>query len=107
MAKYYGAIGYAETEETAPGVWSETVTERNYYGNIIKDRRQVQNGEGTNDNLVVSNQISIVADPYALQNFFAIRYAKWMGVAWKVTSVEVQAPRLVLSLGGVYNGDTA
>lgn len=107
MAKYYGAIGYSETNETAPGIWEETITERNYYGDVIKTSSKFQSGENLNDNLTINNQFSIVSDPYAYQNFYKIRYVKWMGAAWKVTNVEVQSPRLILTIGGVYNGDEA
>lgn len=105
MAKYYGVIGYAETIETSPGVWEESITERSYYGDIIKNNRSLQNSEYLNDNINVSNQISIVADPYAIANFHAIRYAEFMGAKWKVPSVDVQTPRLLLTLGGLYNGN--
>ena len=107
MAKFYGVVGYAETAETSPGVWSEVVTEKNYYGDVLKDSRRWQAGESLNDNLVVSNRISIVADPFAYQNFHAMRYIKWMGAFWKISEVDVQRPRLILTLGGVYNGPTA
>lgn len=103
MAKFYGAIGYAETTETAPGVWSEGFTERNYFGDVIKNTRRWQAGENLNDNLVVNNIISIVADPFANDNIHTMRYVRWMGVAWKITNVEVQRPRLILTLGGVFN----
>jgi len=103
MAKYYGAIGYSETTETAPGVWEETITERNYYGDVIKTSSKFQSGENLNDTLTINHQFRIVSDPYAYQNFYKIRYVKWMGAAWKVTNVEVQSPRLILSIGGLYN----
>lgn len=105
MAKFYGVIGYAESEETTPGVWEERITERYYYGDIIRNIRNLENSEHLNDNIKVSNQISILADPYAIQNFHAIRYAEFMGVKWKVSSVDVQSPRLLLSLGDLYNGN--
>ena len=103
MAKYYGAIGYSETAETAPGVWEETITERNYYGDVIKNTSKWMSGENLNDNLAINNQFSIVSDPYAYQNFHKMRYIKWMGGLWKITGVEVQSPRLILSIGGLYN----
>lgn len=105
MAKYYGTIGYAEMVETSPGVCEAQITERNYYGDVIKNSRNLQATDNLNDNVVVSNQISIVADPYAIANFHAIRYAVFMGAKWKVPSVDVQPPRLILSLGGLYNGN--
>ena len=105
MAKFYGVIGYVETKETTPGVWSECITERNYSGDVIRNSRRYQSSENLNDNLTINNEISIVADPYAYQNFYAIRYINWMGVSWKITNIEVQRPRLILTIGGVYNGN--
>jgi hypothetical protein len=105
MAKFYGAIGYAVTSETAPGVWTEGITERNYCGDVIKMSRRWQAGENLNDDLTINNQISIVADPFAYENFHTMRYVKWMGTAWKVSNIDVQRPRLILTLGGVYNGN--
>lgn len=107
MARFYGEVGYGTGTETAPGVWSDEIVERAYYGDILRNTRQMRDDAGSlNDELTVQNSISIVADEYALQSFFAIRYVKWMGTLWKVTDVEVQSPRLLLRLGGVYNGPT-
>jgi hypothetical protein len=47
-----------------------------------------------------------MADAYANEHFFAIRYVEWAGVLWTVSMVEVQSPRLLLRLGEVYNGPT-
>lgn len=105
MAKWFGVIGYAETIETTPGVWTEQITEREYYGDVIRNTRRLQTTDQVNDNIDISNEISIVADPYAYQNFHAMRYIEWMGNKWKVSSVDVQYPRLTLSLGGVWNGN--
>ena len=108
MAKYYGTIGFASTEETEPGRWEENITERNYCGDVVRNTRRLQASvSSVNDNVVVSNQISIVADPYAQLNFHAIRYATFMGAKWKVTEVDVQYPRLILTMGDVYNGEQA
>ena len=105
MAKFFGAIGYAgETNESSPGVWTEDITEHNYYGDIVKNISKVQSGDGLNDNIVIENQISIVADEFAYSNFQSIRYARWMGALWKISSVNVQRPRLILTIGDVYNG---
>lgn len=106
MAKYYGQLGYAETQETRPGIFKEVITERSYAGDVLRNARKLESGEAINDNVVVNNSLSIVADPYAYQHFFAIRYVRWMGTLWKVTNVEVQSPRLILTIGGVYNGPT-
>lgn len=106
MAKFYGKIGYGETVEKAPGVWEDVITERNYYGDVIRDSRYLKEGEGVNNDLSVGNSISIVADAYANEHIFAIRYIEWSGALWTVSKVEVQSPRLILRLGGVYNGPT-
>lgn len=103
MPKWYGKIGYGVTEETSPGVWTEEIVERQYYGDIIRNLRRLETSDQVNDNVSVSNEISIVSDPYAFENFHSIRWIEFMGSKWKVTSVEVQHPRLLLSLGGVYN----
>ena len=106
MARFYGAVGYAYDEVTAPDVVTEHCTERFYKGDILRNQRRLEKAEGVNDGVNISNRISIVADPYALSHIFAMRYVKWMGVAWKVAEVEVETPRLILTLGGVYNGET-
>lgn len=107
MAKWYGKIGYAETVETEPGVWEEVFTERPYYGDLIRNTRRLQSSSSVNDDVVVSNQIGIVADPYANEHIFAMRYIEFQGTKWKISDVEVQYPRLLLTLGGVYNGAQA
>ena len=104
MAKFYGKIGYANTVETKPGVYEEQIVERSYYGDLIRNTRRLQSADQVNDNINISNEISIVADPYATNNFHTIRYAVFMGTKWKISNVEVSYPRLILTLGGVYNG---
>lgn len=104
MAKWFGKIGFAETKETTPGVWEEQITEREYFGDLTRNTRKLQSSENLNDNITVDNEISIVADPFANQNFHAMRYVEFMGTKWKVSTVEVQYPRLILSLGDIYNG---
>ena len=106
MAKFYGVVGYGITEETTPGVWTDSIVERNYTGDVIKNYRKISSGENINDNIDVSNNISILSDPFAMNHFHSIKYVKWMGAAWKVSTVEVQYPRLILTIGGVYNGET-
>lgn len=106
MAKFYGCIGFAVTEETRPGVWEEEIQEKNYFGDVIRNTKRYQTGEGLNDDINIANEISIVADPFANENFRAMRYIEFMGTKWKINSVEVQYPRLILSIGGVYNGET-
>lgn len=105
MAKFYGPIGYAETVETKPGVWEEKITERMYFGDLVRNTRRLQDSGMLNDNINVANEISIVADPFANENFHSMRYVEFMGAKWKISNVEVQYPRLILSIGGEYNGE--
>lgn len=104
MAKWYGNIGFNKTVETEPGIWEETIVEHPYYGDLVKNISRFQQSGGVNDNIVVSNSISVVADPYANENFQHMKYVEFMGAKWNITNVEVQYPRIILSLGGVYNG---
>lgn len=106
MAKFHGRIGYAQTAETAPGVHTEEIVERVYQGEVTQDRRLLVQSEGVNPNLTSGNSISVVADARLREHYFAIRYVEWGGVLWTVQDVEVQAPRLILRLGEVYNGPT-
>lgn len=108
MAKWYGAIGYAELKETSPGVHTEVITEHNYYGEVNRNNRNLQATSQVNDNVNISNEISIIADPYMRHSFHAIRYVEFMGNKWKVSTVDASTyPRLVLTLGGLYNGEQA
>lgn len=107
MARFFGSVGYAgEQVEMAPGVWVDSIVEFPYYGDVLRNSRRLTADQKVNFDLSINNSISIVADAYAMENFQAIRYAQWNGSLWIVTSVEVQRPRLVLELGGVYNGPT-
>ena len=104
MAKWHGMIGFAVTEETAPGIWTETIREREYSGDMNRNYRRLEGRDQVNDDIAIANEVSIVADPFACQNFHAIRYLRYFGTAWKVTGVEVQFPRLILTMGGMYHG---
>lgn len=108
MARFYGEIGYGESVETpvGSGVYADRITEFPYFGDIIRTSSRLQDGEGLNSNVTINNSISVVADEYAILHFSKIRYVRWMGALWTVTTVEVKSPRLILSLGSVYNGPT-
>lgn len=103
MPRYYGTIGFQEQVETAPGVWREKIVERQYRGEITRNQLRWNSGSEMNDDLRIDNAISIVFDPYLEQNISSIRYVTWMGSKWKVTSLSIQRPRVVLQLGGLYN----
>lgn len=103
MAKWAGIIGYSNEVETSPGIWEDIVIEKKYTGDVLRNSRSLQNSSEINDGVSISNQISIVSDPYAVENFHRIRYVTYMGTKWKANNVSVEYPRLIISLGGVYN----
>ena len=105
MAKFAAMIGFAETVETAPDVWSQVIVEKRYSGDVIRAHRRYRADQTVNDNLSLNSQVSIIADPYAISHYGSIRYVSLMGSRWKVTGVEIQRPRLLLDLGEIYNGD--
>ena len=104
MAKFYGTVGYVTMVESVPGVWTEEIVEKQYSGDVFRNTRRLQGADKLNDDITINNQISIVADPYAYNNFHSIHYVTYMGTKWKVTGVEVEYPRLILEVGGVFNG---
>lgn len=106
MSRFCGKVGYIETVDHGDGVFVAESTERLYYGDVTRNASRWQKAEGLNDDLVINNTISIVADPYAYEHFPYIRYVEWHGTLWSVSSIEEQRPRLILILGGVYNGET-
>jgi hypothetical protein len=104
MSKFYGPIGYVTQQEISPGIWDDVVVERSYRGDILQNIRKWEPTEHKNDDVVISNRISIIADIFAYENLSTIRYVSWMGIRWKVNNIEIQRPRLILTLGEVYNG---
>jgi hypothetical protein len=104
MARFSGKVGYGVTVETSPGVHEDQIVERVYFGDVVRTSVAFRAGESVNNDLSVGNSISVVADAFANEHFFAVRYVDWAGSLWAVSEVEVQAPRLILRLGGVYNG---
>ena len=104
MARFYGAVGYGVSTEIRPGVWKDEIIERNYYGDVIRVNRRLESPDKVNEDINISNEISILADPFANENFHLIKYVVFMGAKWKVSNITVQLPRLILSVGGVYNG---
>ena len=104
MTKYHGYVGYAVDVQAYPGVWEEQITEHEYFGDVIKNRMNIQQTATVNAGISISNSISIIGDPFAYDNFYAIRYVTYLGKKWTVTSIEINRPRLILTLGGLYNG---
>lgn len=107
MAKFYGAIGFVQQVETSRGVWEDSVVERNYAGDILQNNRRIDTTETLSNNLSLNVRISIVADDFALQNVPYIRYVRWNHNPFMVTTADYQYPRIILTLGGLYNGQQA
>ena len=108
MSRFYGPIGFITSEEIpeGSGIWVEVPIEKMYRGTVVRNYKRFEDGSSINKNLNISNSISIVADPYISNHLNSVRYIKWLGGYWSVTGVDVQFPRLVLNIGGVYNGPT-
>lgn len=105
MMRWYGKVGYSETVETKPGVYDDQDTVCEYYGDVKRNStRWATSSDSANDDLTVSTQISIVADSFALEKFYSIKWIEYLGVKWKVTNADPQPPRIILTLGGVWNG---
>lgn len=109
MARFHGKVGFIRTEETDPinnpSVWKEVASEHYYYGDVLKNTHRWDSvSNGTNENLVINNTISIIADSFANKNIGAMRYVSFNGDLWEITNAEIQRPRIILTLGGLYNG---
>lgn len=100
--KVYVTVGFTVSEETRPGVWQQVIKDRHYYGELSKQVNKWQNGDGVNKNADFDSQISIVSDPFAVDNFHSIKYVKYLGIKWQVSAVEIMRPRLILTIGGEY-----
>lgn len=107
MARFSGTLGFAQTVETTPGVWEDVVQERSYKGDVLQNFKRFEQGNDAHDGVRLTNQISILADPYAFENMNALRYVKLNGLYWEIQSIEINRPRIDLMLGGVYNGPKA
>ena len=105
MARFYGKVGFGVQTETSPGVWQDAITEHDYYGDVLRISVNNRDNSTVNNDIVINNEISIISDDFAFANFSSIRYVNWMGVNWIVSNITVQYPRLILTVGGVYNGD--
>jgi hypothetical protein len=103
MARFFGAVGYAENVETVPGVWVSNIVERNYYGDIIRQTRKYKDSSSINDDLILGHELSILADPLAYDIIHSIKYVTVSGIKWKVTNITISRPRIILTLGGIYN----
>lgn len=109
--RFSGTVGYANNEETSPGVWTEVITTREYRGDVLRQARRLEPSSAVpatlNPDIALENRFSIVADAYAYENFSKMRYVGWNGSNWTITTVDVQRPRIILTVGALWNGNTA
>lgn len=103
MAKYHGHVGYGVDMETTPGIWEEVLTEHEYYGEVVKNKTNIITSDTINSGISINNTISIIADPFAFENFYNMRYVTYLNKKWNITSIEIERPRIKLTLGGLYN----
>lgn len=103
MARYHGYVGYAIDVEAYPGVWEERISEHEYFGDVLKNIINMQQGSVINAKITISNSISIIADPFAFEHVYAMRYVTYLGKKWSIVNVSIERPRLILTLGGLYN----
>ena len=104
MAKYYGLVGFAEYVELPGSITEERIVTHPYYGDVLRNIRRYESADQLHDNLTINNEFSIIADAYAYENFHNLKFIEYMGTRWKAASVTVERPRLLISVGGVYNG---
>ena len=104
MAKFAGLVGYVTQKESESGVWLPETVERKMRGDVIRAASSFNANEKVNEDIILQQRISLVGDPYAFANFTGLKYVTYLGVKWKVLSIEVNRPRLVVTLGGVWNG---
>lgn len=107
MARFYGRVGFGHAVEVRPGVIEDIITERQLYGDVLRPGRSFDEDGQVNRDTRMTNRISVLADDYAAENVYAIRFVEWKGVLWYVTKVDEERPRLIFSLGEVYNGPIA
>lgn len=105
MSRFFGYIGFAKEEETAPGVWEKIIEERLYSGEVLDNRWRTQTGSSVNSDIVFNGDFSVLLDPYMIKNHPFIVYVKYRGIRWKVTGVNPSHPRLMITVGEVYNGE--
>lgn len=107
MAKYFGKIGFEITSTDDYGTTKTKIRELDYTGDIIgQTNRWESSSDKISDDLTVNGKISVVADSFLYNNIGAMKYVVWMGVKWKIRSIEPLRPRLILTVGGMYNENT-
>lgn len=105
--RFFGKVGYQIETESTDSVWAKTMVAKSYFGDVIRNNTRRDTGDTINDQIDINNRISIVADPFAFENFQNMKYVEWLKQLWNIKSIELQPPRIILEVGGVYNGEVA
>lgn len=104
MAKFSGNVGYIIEEETAPGVFTQEPIERKMSGDILRSSGSFGANNKVNSDVHIQPRISVVGDAFIYAHFYDIRYVEYLGHKWDISYIEIQRPRVILTLGGRYNG---
>lgn len=104
MAKFSGLVGYVTQEEKVPGVWVPVENPRKMKGDVIRQSASSQNGNKVNSDISLNHRVSLIGDAYAFGNYYNIKWIELHGRKWEVSSVEIERPRIIVNLGGLWNG---
>lgn len=102
--KYSGKVGYAVQTETAPGVWTKEIKEVHMYGDTLSYGAQPVSSDKVNQDVALSNEISLMGNPIIFENLSTLEYLILSGIKWEITSINLDPPRIKVALGGVWNG---
>lgn len=104
MSKFTGLVGYVTQGETAPGVWSPVDNPKKMKGDVLRQSSSSQNDNKVNSDISLNHRVSLLGDSYAFTNYYAIKWIELNGRKWEVASVELQRPRIIVTVGGLWNG---
>lgn len=108
MAKFYGKIGFGVEREVSPGVYDYDIVEKPYFGEVVRDAYDSVGGTTVLGERKTANAFRIVGDGYSVDHFYDMKYIRWAGRYWEIRQVEVVSrPRMLIRIGGVWNGPTA
>lgn len=102
--KWYGNIGFG-IPVNENDIHTEVITDKPYKGDILENNLRWQQSDKIDDDLNITNKISVIANDFAYDNIGYMKYVELRGNKWKIVSATLQYPRILLTIGGVWNGD--
>lgn len=97
-------LGFSEkNKEVRPGVWKMQPEEVTHRAKLLTYNKDYDSGEEVNDDLKLRNRYEIVMKDKKL-DYQDMRYVIVKGTKWKVSALEFLEVRIIITLGGVYNG---